>query len=73
MKYRELIEKLKPFEDDEIEIAVFEYHVGDIGKPTITNEVRFFRDEDGEPVVGIKQEYNKETFKSEGGCEFLTI
>jgi len=54
MKYRELIEKLKPFEDDEIEIAIFEYYVVDIGKPTITNEVRLFRHEDGEPIIGIR-------------------
>lgn len=74
MKYRDLIKLLEPIADEEINMttsSVRDFAYGG-GRKTV-NAVRFFHQGlDGEFVVGVKQEYDSETFENIGETELIT-
>lgn len=74
MKYRDLIKLLEPVADEEINMTTYsvrDFVYGD-GRKT-THEVRFFhQNDDGEFIVGVKQEYDSETFENIGETKIIT-
>ena len=69
MKYRDLIEKLLPFADEEINMVAS--HISDGTVTTV--EARFFHPgENGELIVGAKQQYN-ESFDNLGEAKIIEI
>lgn len=66
MKYKDLIEKLQPFAEQEIHMTAS--HIDYDGVTTV--EARFFESSgDGELIVAAKQKYNSETFDNIGETE----
>ena len=61
MKYKDLIEKLLPFADDEIDLAVYS---GDVDDNNVIDEVRFFSKE--KFICGAKEQYNSYTIETVG-------
>lgn len=83
MKYKDLIEKLLPFAEEEVSIVTNKEECymslydddpkfGDRKK--IVSTVRFYRDdEEGNLIVGMKQEYDAETFENLTKTEFIDL
>jgi hypothetical protein len=77
MKYKDLIERLLPFAEEEISLGVSseERHYGPErgdGK-YIVDEVRFYHpdDGDGDMIVGVKIKYDKESCGTIGKSEII--
>ena len=60
MKYKDLIEKLSPFVEEEIGIDCFNDTDFRDGKKRIVREIRFFRKSDGEFIVGLTDDFDLE-------------
>lgn len=69
MKYKDLIEKLKPFANEEVDIVT--YIIANPENNTIVHFVRFHKNSDGSEICGIKQRYNNATIDNVGVAEFL--
>lgn len=67
MKYKELIEKLLPYAEEEINIATVHYI--EISVNTSRDEVKFFRGNAEEFITGIKQTYNLSSLENNGPAE----
>ena len=75
MKYKDLIEKLMPFADEEINLNVHheeKYYTLDCDDPVYGNgkyvidEVRFYHpfEDNNDIIVGVEMKYDKESFET---------
>ena len=71
MKYKDLIERLLPFAEEEISISTSSEECGD--RKYIVDEVRFYHpsEDDGDMIVRVKMKYDKESCKTIGKSEII--
>lgn len=72
MKYKDLIEKLSPFAEEEMGIDCFDDTDYRDGKKRIVREIRFFRKSDGEFIVGLTDDFDLENPKDASETGIIT-
>ena len=77
MKYKDLIERLLPFAEEEISLGVSSeeryYDQEHEDRKYIVDEVRFYHPDegDGDMIVGVKIKYDKESCGTIGKSEII--
>ena len=72
MKYKDLIEMLSPFAEEEISMDCFNDTEVKDGRKRIVSEIRFFKKSDGEFIVGLTSDYDLETLNDVSEIGIIT-